>query len=33
VDLDDDGNISPSTEPGHGLRWAEDARDRYFVEG
>jgi len=33
VDLDEDGNISPSTEPGHGLRWAEDARDRYFVEG
>jgi len=33
VDLDDDGYISPSAEPGHGLRWAEEARDKYLVEG
>ena len=33
VDLDEDGNISPSTESGHGLRWAEDARNRYFFAG
>ncbi|NKB20861.1 MAG: hypothetical protein GKS01_10220 [Alphaproteobacteria bacterium] len=33
VDLDENGTISPPTEPGHGLRWAEDARDRFYVEG
>ena len=33
VDLDEDGNISPSSESGHGLRWAADARERFYVEG
>ncbi|MBK17404.1 MAG: hypothetical protein CMM52_01010 [Rhodospirillaceae bacterium] len=32
VDLDKNGNISPPDLPGHGLSWADGARNEYFVE-
>ncbi len=33
VGLDENGRMTPPETPGHGLRWAEGARDEYLVDG
>lgn len=31
VELDEEGNMTPPETPGHGLRWADGARDEYLL--